>query len=130
MIHSCQECGKCCINTEMILTVNEIKMILHDLNDTIEASDFCYLNKDDYYQLKNIHGACYFFDKQNYKCKIYKNRPKGCRFYPLIYDVDKKRCVFDKDCPNPQLIYQDRDSIFKTCQHVKEYLKNELDIDI
>ena len=118
------------MKTEMILTANEISIILHDFNSPLEASDFCFLNKDNFYQLKNIQGVCFFFDKQTYKCKIYKIRPKGCQFYPLVYDVDKKKCIFDKDCPNPQLIYQDQDSIFKTCQHIKEYLSNELNIDI
>jgi len=118
------------MNTEMILTANEIYVILNHYSSDIEASDFCNLNEDEFYQLKNINGVCYFFDKQNYKCKIYKIRPKGCQFYPLIYDVDKKRCVMDKDCPNPQLIYRDQTSIFKACQQVKEYLKNELTFDI
>ena len=130
MIQSCQECGRCCMNTEMILSADEIKIILHDSSIAIEESDFCYLNENQFYQLKNINGVCYFFDKQNYKCKIYKIRPKGCQFYPLVYDVDKKKCVLDRDCPNPRLIYQDQDSIFKTCKHVKEYLKKELELKI
>ena len=114
----------------MILTADEVKIILHDLSTAIDESDFCYLNEDQVFQLKNINGVCYFFDKQNYKCKIYEIRPKGCQFYPLIYDVDKKRCRLDKDCPNPQLIYQDLDSISEKCKHVRDYLRNELNLKI
>jgi len=31
-------------------------------------------------------------------CLIYKDRPEGCKIYAIIYDKDKDRAVFDKDC--------------------------------
>ena len=130
MIHSCQDCGACCLNTEMFISENEIKVILQKLKGEVTPSDFCFLNADGFYQLKNLNGVCYFFNKHKRRCRIYELRPKGCRFYPLVYDTYKRACVIDKDCPNPQLIYPNKNSILNNCQSLKNYLKNELDLDI
>ena len=129
MIHSCQECGLCCMNTEMFISENEIKLILQNLKE-VKTSDFCFLNADGFYQLKNVNGVCYFFIKHKCRCSIYNFRPKGCQFYPLVYDTYKRACDIDKDCPNPRLIYPDKNSIVNTCQKLKNYLKSELDLDI
>ncbi len=130
MIHYCQECGLCCLNTEMFISESEIKTILQKLKREVKSSDFCFLNKDGFYQLKNVKGACYFFNKHNCTCKIYGIRPKGCQYYPLVYDTYKKICDIDKDCPNPQLVYPNKDSILGTCIRLKDYLKSELEVDI
>ena len=130
MIHSCQECGLCCMDTEMFISENEIKVILKKLKVEINPSDFCFLNTDGFYQLKNVNGICYFFNKQECRCRIYEFRPKGCQFYPLVYDTYKRECDIDKDCPNPKLIYPHKNSILNTCLRLKNYLKNELELDI
>jgi Fe-S-cluster containining protein len=129
MIDSCQECGLCCMNTEMFISENEIKLILQNLEGEVEPSDFCFLNADGFYQLKNVNGVCYFFNKHKCKCKIYEFRPKGCLFYPLVYDTYMSVCIIDKDCPHPQLIYPNKSLILNTCLSLKSYLKSELEID-
>jgi Fe-S-cluster containining protein len=47
--------------------------------------------------LKNRDDRCVF--NNGVKCLIYKNRPEGCKLYPIIYDKDKDCAIFDKDCP-------------------------------
>jgi Fe-S-cluster containining protein len=117
------------MNTEMFISENEIKIILKKLKDKITPSDFCFLNADGFYQLKNVNGVCYFFNTRKCRCTIYEFRPKGCQFYPLVYDTYKRACDIDKDCPNPQLIYPNKNLILNTCQRLKSYLKNELELD-
>jgi Fe-S-cluster containining protein len=48
-------------------------------------------------QLKNKDGKCVFNNGK--KCIIYKNRPEGCRLYPVIFDKDKNCAVLDRYCP-------------------------------
>lgn len=42
-------------------------------------------------------GRCVFHDGA--KCTIYKNRPKGCELYPIIFDIDHNLPVKDTFCP-------------------------------
>jgi len=59
--------------------------------------DFCFLDIDGYYKLRNIDGQCFFL-KDN-KCIIYSHRPQGCRFYPIIFDQNQNKAILDDDCP-------------------------------
>ncbi len=59
-------------------------------------------------------GRCVFHDGTT--CTIYKNRPKGCMLYPIIFDVDTQSAVKDTFCP-----YRDEFSL-------SSELKNELSI--
>ena len=45
----------------------------------------------------NDDGRCVFHDGE--KCTIYRNRPAGCRLYPIIFDENSKRAVKDTLCP-------------------------------
>jgi len=42
-------------------------------------------------------GRCVFHDGK--KCTIYEDRPKGCKLYPIIFDIDSKSAVRDRFCP-------------------------------
>ncbi len=46
-------------------------------------------------RLRNVNGRCFFLE--NGKCKIYNNRPVGCRLYPAVFDG--KDVVVDRICP-------------------------------
>lgn len=59
--------------------------------------DFCTQDSEGFYKLQNIDGACYFLE--NNQCKIYPNRPQGCKFYPIIFDVDSNKAICDSECP-------------------------------
>jgi deoxycytidine triphosphate deaminase/Fe-S-cluster containining protein len=86
-------CTACCHETEMPLT-NEDKKRLEDLGYT----DF-FIEDDDWFTMKNIDGKCAFLQK-DYTCKVYKNKPTGCRFYPVVWSMDTKGPVMDLDCPH------------------------------
>lgn len=59
--------------------------------------EFCLLNEDGFFQLQNVDGECFFL--KNNKCQIYDVRPTGCRFYPIIFDLDKNKAILDDECP-------------------------------
>lgn len=91
----CSRCGKCCLETEMLLSNQDIKRLI---KKGYELTFFSRLDRG-YRILKNQNGHCVFFNKKSKKCKVYKVRPMGCRLYPIIYD-EKKGIVVDKLCPS------------------------------
>ncbi len=48
--------------------------------------------------LRNVGGWCYFHSLAERNCRVYKNRPLGCRLYPVVYLVDEGAAV-DELCP-------------------------------
>ncbi len=87
------KCSKCCYETEMPLSEKDIKRI----EKLGYSRDEFSLIKDGIRVLKNINGHCFFL--KNGKCFIYKYRPEGCRYYPVIYDVDKRKATVHDFCP-------------------------------
>jgi len=126
----CLSCGKCCLATEMILSEQDIRLIL-DYNERYQnKDDFSFINREGLHQLKNVDGHCYFFNINSNKCAIYNQRPQGCRFYPLIYDHFRKRCILDDDCPNPRILYQDYNQIEAICKSLRKFLKYQIRIHL
>jgi Fe-S-cluster containining protein len=50
---------------------------------------FAKLDKQGYLTLKNRGGYCVFYDPEKRQCKVYVDRPAGCRVYPVILDEDE-----------------------------------------
>ncbi|MFX1371785.1 MAG: YkgJ family cysteine cluster protein [Promethearchaeota archaeon] len=130
MKNKCESCGKCCINTEMILSQQDIDLIIQNYPKKLEEEEFIFKNQNGFFQLKNSIEKCVFFDNNLMKCKIYKSRPQGCRFYPMIYDTSKKKCTLDKDCPRTNLFYKNRKEYKLNCQNLKSFLKKQLNLKI
>lgn len=86
-------CIKCCQETRMPLTNKDIKRI----TSLGFKTKFFIKSRNGWLQLKNKDGKCVFND--GLMCVIYKNRPEGCRLYPVIYDKDEDCAIFDKYCP-------------------------------
>ncbi|MHA2038531.1 MAG: YkgJ family cysteine cluster protein [Promethearchaeota archaeon] len=126
MKNKCENCGVCCLRTEMILVESDIDRILKKSPYQLQISDFAFKNEEGLYQLKNIDDHCIFLDPPSLLCKIYNYRPRGCGFYPLIYDFQEENCKIDKDCPRPHLFYQDKTELKKVCQDLFRFLKKEL----
>ncbi len=84
----CQDCGECCLITEMILSKEDIKRIIKSSPNNLKKEEFVFKNKEGFFQLKNISEHCVFFDFLSKQCKVYESRPQGCRFYPLIFDFN------------------------------------------
>jgi Fe-S-cluster containining protein len=85
-------CVACCIETEMPLTEDDLKRIeklgFKRIDFTVESEGET--------RLKNSGKMCYFLEDG--KCMIYENRPEGCRIYPLVYDVDSHKFIYDPVC--------------------------------
>jgi uncharacterized protein len=103
-------CITCCIETEMPLTeddIERIKKLGYKRTDfTVEAEGET--------RLRNLAKSCFFL--KDHKCRIYESRPEGCRIYPLVYDVDFHKFVFDTVCPHSVE--------FKATREDKDRLKN------
>jgi len=86
------DCHRCCTDTQMTLSHEDIEKIT-------EAGhrDF-FIEGEGFLQLKNVEGSCIFL--QNGKCRIYSRRPLGCRFYPVIWDLDAHEVFRDDICPH------------------------------
>ena len=130
MKNKCENCGKCCCETEMILSSQDIDLILNNSSKDLRKEDFVSKNKKGFYQLKNRNGHCVFLNVTLKACKIYKIRPQGCKFYPLIYDFHKNKCIFDEECPRIHLFYQNKDKLKIVCDNLKKFLKNQLTINL
>ena len=96
----------------------------------IIRDNFCFLIDSKQFQMKNVDGHCYFFEAKTKRCRIYNHRPKGCIFYPLVYNINIRKCEFDIDCPNPRLTYNKEDEIISTCNQIRKYIKEELGIKL
>ena len=83
--------------------------------------EFLVKSEDGFCELINIEGHCFFYDPESKFCKIYENRPEGCRHYPIIYDMRKRKCVVDKDCPSRETMT--RHEIRKACHKVRKLVE-------
>jgi Fe-S-cluster containining protein len=99
----CQKhnCHQCCIETEMMLTKVDILRIFQ--NTLIPIDEFVKINEDGHRMLRNKGGddekSCVFLDS-NGLCSIYDHRPEGCRFYPIIWDLNEGFPIADDLCPH------------------------------
>lgn len=66
---------------------------------------FAICDKNGYLTLKNVNGFCVFYNVKDRRCRVYSDRPLGCRVYPVILD-EEKGVVFDKICPSTDTINQ------------------------
>ncbi|MHA1916018.1 MAG: YkgJ family cysteine cluster protein [Promethearchaeota archaeon] len=130
MSNKCEDCGKCCLETEMILSRSDIEIITKHSTSDLKKEDFSVDNKYGQSELKNIEGHCVFLEESSKMCTIYEHRPTGCRFYPLIYDFQERTCILDGDCPRTNLFYRDKKKFIKSCVNLQNYLKNQLNLKI
>jgi len=82
-----------------------------------QRSEYLVKGSDGFCELRNVEGHCYFYDPETKLCKIYEARPDGCRYYPVVYNVKKRKCVLDSDCPLREVIT--RQEMRKICHKVK-----------
>ncbi len=117
----CKRCGSCCTdkNTIVNVTYNDILRIKEALGLNLDEINFIlsfYIfekepTEEDKKKMvvspvetergkafvglkKTPDGSCYFYDKNQKKCRIYKARPNFCRTFPFsfrIYDKTAKK---------------------------------------
>ncbi|GAH38464.1 unnamed protein product, partial [marine sediment metagenome] len=112
------------------LSFEDIELIKKNSIDNIGEGDFVFKNENEQFQLKNIDGHCVFLNYSAKKCNIYEFRPQGCRFYPLIYDINKKKCLLDDDCPKKDQFYNTKQSLKITCSNLKRFLEQQFTLKI
>jgi Fe-S-cluster containining protein len=44
-------------------------------------------------RLMNVGGWCYFYSLAERNCRVYKDRPLGCRLYPVVQLADEGAMV-------------------------------------
>jgi uncharacterized protein len=64
-------------------------------------------------RLRNVKKACFFLREG--MCIVYEGHPEGCRIYPLVYDLDAHKFIYDTVCPHS--------AEFKATREDKERLK-------
>lgn len=126
------KCAACCKPTEMLLSPVDLELIEtrgYDIDAcTVPSDQFPWLRV-----LKSIGGHCYFLEGSGqedgmYKCVLYPDHPAGCKLYPLIYDVDRKKCIIEK-----KYCKQWRDFRFMAenetyCQEMERVLRDEMHV--
>jgi len=90
----CSNCGLCCEETEMELSSDDVKR-LEEAGYSLD--EFAVLG-DHVVRLRNVGGWCYFYSLADMNCRVYGNRPLGCRLYPVVYLADEGAAV-DELCP-------------------------------
>ena len=96
----CSNCGVCCTETEMLLSKKDIKRLERK---GFNQNQFVKYDKQGYAQLKNLDGYCIFYDLKNRQCRVYVNRPAGCRVYPVILH-EARGIILDSICQSRQSI--------------------------
>lgn len=90
----CKNCGVCCINTEMLLSNQDIKRLE---GKGYKKQGFIRIDEKGYALLKNLHGHCVFYNLAKRRCNIYEDKPEGCSVYPVILD-EEKGIILDDIC--------------------------------
>jgi len=91
----CSRCGVCCEKTEMMLSNADVKRLG---GMGYDRQKFSRRDRHGFIRLRNRRGFCVFYDVESCRCRIYEQRPLGCRVYPLIYS-ELEGIVVDDLCP-------------------------------
>ena len=86
-----------------------------------DRKDFLVRVEGGFCELKNVDENCFFYEPETKVCRVYENRPEGCRHYPIIYDAQKRKCIIDKDCPSKETVT--REEIRKVCHKVRRLVE-------
>ena len=96
----CSHCGICCTETEMLLSKKDIALLE---KQGFGKKCFVKFDRQGFAQLKNMDGYCVFYDRGKQRCRVYVNRPAGCRVYPVILD-EEIGIILDDICPERSTI--------------------------
>ena len=109
----------------MELSESDLTRIEQNFPESIKREKFAVKNGD-FFQLKNHNDHCIFLIPKTNICKIYSFRPAGCKFYPMIYDLEEEQCVLDNDCPHKHLFYLNSSEFEETCKSLRNWVQKEL----
>lgn len=94
-------CFRCCLDTEMTLSEEDIQRI-----DALGFKGY-YQEVDGYIQLNNIDGHCFFL--RDGRCLINRDKPLGCKLYPLVLDVRCDEVFVHSYCEHAKLFEYDEE---------------------
>ena len=89
--------------TEMELSEEDVERLE---GISYSRGEFSVMGGDMIPRLRNVGRWCYFYDSAKGLCRVYANRPFGCRLYPIVYSIDGQVTV-DPLCPQAWTISQD-----------------------
>ena len=101
----CKEnrCSLCCWETEMLLSASDIQRI--NQKTSFSVNEYSFVDNFGHRTLKNkeINDRlqCFFLDEHG-ECTIYEIKPKGCQYYPIIWDMNIQEATTDDYCPHHQ----------------------------
>jgi Fe-S-cluster containining protein len=79
----------------MLLSEADIKLLERKGYD---RKEFVRFTRQGFAQLRNVRGYCIFYQPDKKLCNVYRQRPQGCRIYPVIYSIEEG-IVLDNLCP-------------------------------
>lgn len=112
-----EPCSQCCHDIEMLLTEDDVSRLALAVADNKELAEqqraigpWHFEAEDGYLQLhvrpgnpsKGSDGGapCWFLGDDG-RCRVWKDRPEGCRLYPAVWDDGIRAAVLDADyCPH------------------------------
>ena len=95
-------CHCCCLETEMLLSKDDITRITRITS--FDPKMFAYHGENGSYKIKNIQrndkDHCFFLE-QDGLCSIYEQKPEGCHYYPFVWDLSEHTARIDSSfCPH------------------------------
>ena len=72
-------------------------------------------------RLRNRDGKCFFLTGEG--CKVYEDRPTGCKFYPLVFD-EEGDAIVDPECAHSAQFTVDDDEAERLVAFLRQ-LKRE-----
>ena len=94
-----RDCHDCCLETEMPLSRRDIERLQGQGHDPAAFT----LVEEGFTFLTNVEGRCYFLGPGG-RCSVYKDRPEGCRLYPLVLTEDMADFRLDHLCPHRAVV--------------------------
>lgn len=122
---TCDKCGRCCSDIDIILNPYDVIRIIKKLRITAREfiTKYCHLIKGNQSKLPIIllvtNPKCGF--NQNGLCQIYEDRPQVCRSYPIgrvTSPEGKERYILVKNCSKVHFRLQ-------RVQTINKWLENE-----
>ena len=126
----CIDCFNCCYFSKEEIGV--LPFLSKEESEKKVYAKVIEKRKNGFWQIKqslskknNNVAKCFFLDERNHKCKIYKDRPFECTFWPFVISFEKNKiyvCSVNKDwCPKVT-----KKKIFnqKTIKNILQYLES------
>ncbi|MBA7534536.1 hypothetical protein ES705_26784 [subsurface metagenome] len=116
LVFECKKCGKCCKDKFFSATLTYldilkiIKVYKLTPDEVIEILEVFTMNENEigiikensriesglsFIRLRKLsNSSCFFYNKTNFTCKIYKFRPSSCRIFPFSYTIKNGTASF------------------------------------